>query len=141
MGIFYLYKMGKIEGDYEMNYKDISDHDKKEIDKFKLFLAGELRPVEQREYEGYPTPKKICTRYQIIEQYGFAVCKDCEHVVNTHDRNKDDKWVCSECVEIWQEEEKLDYCKHVPPLKWYKLSDNTRLCENCHKEIHPRWLK
>ncbi len=33
------------------------------------------------------------------------------------------------------------YCKHRPPLKWYKLKDNTRICENCHLEINPKWLK
>lgn len=126
-----------------VDYEELSDHDKNEIDKFKLALSGKMNPVELREYEGYRTPKKIC-RYEIVEQFGFAVCKDCEHVVNTHGKiDLAKNWVCEECVEIWRLEELWNkyFCRHEPPLKWYKLKDNTRLCENCHKEINPRWLK
>ena len=125
-----------------MKYEDLSDHDKKEIDKFNQMLGGKMPPVERREYEGYPIPKKIC-KYGMVEEFGFWICKDCEHVVNTHGKITNQKWVCTECLEIWQEEEEFHkkYCEHVPPLKWYKLKDNTRLCENCHEEINPRWLK
>jgi len=91
-----------------VDHENLSDHDKKAIDKFRLVVSGKMNPVELREYEGYPTPKKICTKFHIIQQYGFAVCKDCEHVVNTHNRNSNDKWVCEECVEIWRQEEILN---------------------------------
>lgn len=92
-----------------MKYEELSDHDKKEIDKFTLAVSGKMSPVQLREYEGYPTPKKIC-KYEMCEYLGFWICKDCEHVVNTHGKilgmvNK--KWVCEECVEIWKKEEQI----------------------------------
>lgn len=90
-----------------MNYKDISDHDKKEIDKFRKFMKGELSPIERREYEGYLTPKKTC-KYELITYLGYWVCVDCEHVYSLHDRNSEGKWVCSECIKIWQAEEALN---------------------------------